>query len=193
MIATILAWLTLSIGVARAEVLRFGPADGAVGFEAHATLHDFEGRAGAFDGTLDTSALTGTLAVPVASLTTGIGARDARMRGESLDAARFPQVRFTVDRIEGDTAIVRGQAGSGSVTLVGALTVRDVTRPLRVMATVSREGDGLRLRGRHEVRWDDFGVPDPSVLVARLDPTIFVVFDVLARPTAAPAPAAAPG
>lgn len=187
MFTSFLACLSMAVGVARAEVLRFGPADGDVGFEAHATLHSFEGHAGTFEGTLDTDGLTGTLIVPVRTLSTGIGARDARMRGESLDAARFPDVRFVVDRIEGDTAIVRGQAGSGTVTLVGALTVRDVSRPVRVMATVSREGAGLRLRGRHEVRWTDFGVPDPSVLVARLDPAVVVVFDVVARP-AAPSP-----
>ena len=37
----------------------------------------------------------------------------------------------------------------------------------------------------HEVRWADYGVPDPSVLVARLDPAVLVVFDVVARPPAA--------
>jgi polyisoprenoid-binding protein YceI len=167
-----------------AQTLRFGPADGSVGFDATSNLHAFSGAAEVFEGTLDTDALRGLLRIQTASLTTRLGPRDARMLDYCLEATRFPEVQFRVEDIEGDAALLRAESGSGSITLVGTLTVRDVARTVRVMATVSHEGGGLRIRGRHALRWPDFGVPDPSVLLARLEPELTVTFDITARPAA---------
>jgi polyisoprenoid-binding protein YceI len=172
-----------------AQTLRFGPADGSVGFDATSNLHAFSGSAESFEGTLDTDALRGLLRIQTASLTTRLGPRDARMLNYCLEATRFAEVQLRVEDIEGDTALLRASSGSGSITLVGTLTVRDVSRPVRVMASVSHEGGGLRIRGQHALRWTDFGVPDPSVLVARLEPDLTVTFDVTARPAAEAPPA----
>lgn len=179
MIALLLLCATL-----QARTLGFGPSDGSVGFEAQSTLHAFSGTAASFAGTIDTERLSGTLEIDAASITTHLGPRDARMRDLCLEVLRFADIRFRVETIEGDTALLRAESGSGGVTLVGELTVRDVTLPVRVMASVSHEGGGLRIRGQHALRWSDYGVPDPSVLVARLSPELTVTFDVTARPPA---------
>ena len=69
------------------------------------------------------------------------------------------------------------------MTLAGTLTIRDVVRPVSVPATYAWEGDDLRIKGRQALAWADFGVPDPSTLLAQVRPEVTILFDLVARPS----------
>ena len=181
LVLALVAWV-------HASPLALDPARGAIRAHARASLHDFEIEATAFTGSIDPSAGTGTLELAVAGLTTGVGPRDARMRGWCLDEGTHPLVRYSVRRVEGDTAGLRAGIGSGDLLLQGELQLREATRTLAVPASYAWEGGALRLRGRVPLRWGDWGLPDPAVAIATLGPELTVSFDVLTVP--APEPAA---
>ncbi|MDP2313358.1 MAG: YceI family protein [Pseudomonadota bacterium] len=166
-----------------AAVLGFGPGDGQVAFQLASSLHGVEGQALAFSGQLDTAARTGTFTVEAGGLTTGLGPRDSRMLAWCLEATRFPAITLVVSRIEGALAPFGGGAGSGVLSLIGTLTIRDVTRDVVVPATFAWEGEKLRIKGRHDMKWTDWNLPDPSTVLSTVSPDMAVVFDIVARPS----------
>lgn len=174
--------LLLSTARAPAAELSFTPQS-SVRFVNRSTLGEFSGQAAPV-GRFDPATGRGALDIDATSLSTGNGPRDARMRAYCLDVAQFPRIHFVVTAVEGDAAGLKaGAAGSsGTVTLVGALTVRDVTRALSVPASYRYDAAGLQLSGQVELRWADYGVPDPAVVIATLDPAMSVRFDVVAAP-----------
>jgi polyisoprenoid-binding protein YceI len=98
----------------------------AVGHQGISVQRGLFGRA-AGSVTIDRAAKSGTIdvAVDTASLTTGDALRDRVLRGEDfLDAARYPAATFR------STSIVYD--GERPVAADGELTLRGVTRPLRV-------------------------------------------------------------
>ncbi|MDP2309192.1 MAG: YceI family protein [Pseudomonadota bacterium] len=168
--------------VAAAAVLGFGPGDGRVEFQLSSTLHEIEGEALGFAGQLDTAARTGTLTVDAGSLTTGLGPRDSRMLAWCLEAPRFPAITFALSSIEGGQTGLASGVGSGSLSLRGTLTIRDITQALVVPATFAWEGDKLRIKGRHDMKWTDWNLPDPSTVLSTVSPDMAILFDILARP-----------
>ncbi len=165
-----------------AAVLAVSPGDGRLGFTLESSLHAVEGQALAFSGQLDTSALTGQLVIDAPGLTTGLGPRDARMSWVCLEAQRFPAISLVVSDIDGSVKGLRSGAGTGAIQLIGALTIRDVTRDVAVAATYAWEGETLHIQGRHDLRWADWNIPDPSTLLSIVSPDVVVTFDVVARP-----------
>jgi len=175
-------WAALCASAA-ATVLGFGPGDGRLSFELASSLHPIEGQALAFTGSLDTDTLLGALTVDANGLTTGLGPRDSRMGAWCLEVARFPTIAFTVAQIEGDVAGLRSGVGTGRLSLLGTLTIRDVAAAVAVPATYAWEGQNLRIKGRHDMKWTDWNIPDPSVLLSTVRPEMAVVFDLVARPS----------
>ena len=171
--------------------LHFAPQS-VVTFHNGSTLGDFSGTA-QIAGFVDPVARRGALDIATASLSTGGGPRDSRMLAYCLEAGRFPTIHFALTTITGDVAALKAGDPSGTVTLVGALTIRDVTRTVSVPAAFVYDAVGLKLSGRYDLLWADFGVPDPSVVIATLAPEMYVSFDLLATsPTAPTAPGAGP-
>jgi len=180
--------LLLGLPLARAEVFTFASDPAAppgLVFHNGSSLGELEGTA-AFTGQLDTRTLKGTLTVPAASLTTGSGPRDTRLRSYCLEESTFPAITFVVSGVTGDTKALQSGAGKGTVALVGTLTIRDVSRPITVPASFSYDGGALHLAGRYDLRWAEYGVPDPAVVISALSPDMYVTFDLVS--TVAPAP-----
>lgn len=174
--------MLLAFPLAVAAPLSFDLESSALRFTVEASPTAVKGRATRFSGEFDPVAERGSLVVEVAGLTTGLGPRDQRMLHTALELARFPTLAFTLSRVDG----VVPDAGEGSVTLVGRLQIRDMDQELRIPVTTSWEGSRLRLRGAVDLKWADFGVPDPSVRVSAVGPGMVVDFDVVAVPEADP-------
>jgi polyisoprenoid-binding protein YceI len=167
--------------------LAVSDADGAITFHNVASVAAFDGRARTFSGRLDPAARTGELVVAAASLTTDLAPRDVRLTHTCLETERFPEIRFTLaDVQEAEAARAAGSfaggVGSGMVTLQGRLTIRDTTLDVEIPAIYAWEGANLHLKGKYDMEWTAFRIPDPSILVSRLSPQMSVAFDVVARP-----------
>jgi polyisoprenoid-binding protein YceI len=118
------------------------------------------GRFGKFNGTLafsndNPSASKIDLTIEVGSLNTGDDERDTTLKGADLfDVAKFPQARYV------GTKFV--PTGASRFEAQGKLTIRNVTKDLKVPLTVQRvteQGKSVAyLKGAVTIRRLDFGV-----------------------------------
>ena len=129
------------------------PARSRVGFEVrHLRVARVRGAFNAFAARVDAGdGLRIDGAVDVASLDTGDGVRDKHLRSAGyFDAARHPEIAYAA----------RGAVPERDGWRIdGELTIRGVTRPLALHATVSGDDDGaLRIAAGGELSRRDFGL-----------------------------------
>jgi len=110
--------------------------------------------------------------------------RDNYLYNNTLEAETFPLATFVVRQVEGmDAPLEDGQ--EANVSLIGDLTIKDVTKLVAWDATVTREGNTLTGQAATEFEMPDFSIEPPSVpVVLSLDETIRLEFDVTAQPQA---------
>ena len=166
---------------AQAETGRYVGDDtsGSLKFDMEASLHDVPGQAKSFttELLLDEK-VTGKVVVQTKSMTTGIGVRDTRMYEYCLETDKYPTIEFKVRGITGDTEGFHSEGGTGKVDLHGTLMVRSTQRDVTIPATYTWIEEGLYLEGKKDIKWTDFGVPDPSIVISKLDPKMAVRFEM---------------
>ena len=111
--------------------------------------------------------VSGTVTVTAASVDTKIAKRDTHLRSaDFFDTGNHPHITFRVERI---TPSRQG------VTVTGALTVRDRTRPVTFDATISAaDRDEVWLDAEVQVNRADFGLTWSPMRMASLRNTITV-------------------
>lgn len=107
-------------------------------------------------------------------ITTGVGVRDAQMRRDFLQTARFPFITFK------GTAVPRERPGAlpFPAVLRGTLTIRDVTREVEIPVRVTALADAYLAEGQVTLRMSDFGIPIPRFLVFVAEDPVLVRFKV---------------
>ncbi|HEY0970138.1 MAG TPA: YceI family protein [Gemmatimonadales bacterium] len=154
-------------------------ASGTVGFEADATVGDFEGESSEVSGEVTggptPAAVRGWVAFPARSLRTGIGLRDRDM-WKSLEADRHPEIRLEITRVavegvRGDTVLAR---------VDGTLTVRGVARPVSSPVAAVRTADGFHVSGRFPIDLREWKIGGLRRMLGtlRVDPEVVVKFDL---------------
>jgi polyisoprenoid-binding protein YceI len=111
--------------------------------------------------------VTGTITVAAKSLDTKNKKRDDHLRSaDFFDVARTPDITFVAEQVT--------PSGEG-VTVTGALTVRDRTRPVSFAARVSgSDGAQVELDGEIEVNRADFGLTWNQLGMTSMNNTITV-------------------
>jgi polyisoprenoid-binding protein YceI len=146
-----------------AEVTRFRiqPEASELTFHATSRLMNADGKFSRFAGdvTVDPADLTTarvTVSVEAATIDTGIAMRDRHLRSEDFfHVEKFPAITFESLRVE----------GSGRrLLVVGRLTLRGVTREVRVPVDVSVMGKRLEARGQFDVKRTDHGMTYDSLV-----------------------------
>ena len=109
--------------------------------------------------------VNGTITVAAGSVDTKNKKRDEHLRSaDFFDSGNHAHITFRVDRIS---------PSSRGVTVVGALTVRDRTRPLSFDATLSTPGtDEVRLDAEVQVDRSDYGLTWSPMRMASMRNTI---------------------
>jgi polyisoprenoid-binding protein YceI len=133
---------------------------GTLSFEARGTFGRFTGSTslvtGAIVGAQDYSATRGFVEFTTASLTTGNWRRDRDLRG-ALDVARYPTIQFALRRVT-VASVSLGMRDVTSVILHGALTIRDVTHPIELPATITRTAVITRVSSAFTLDLADYGI-----------------------------------
>ena len=166
-----------------------GPSNTSLGFEVdttwhtvHGVVHEVQGRAW-LEAPADYRSIRVEVRMPVKSFDTDNTSRDEEMR-ESMQSDQFPEVSFTLDRIE---TICNPQEMREEVPCQfhtgGSLKIRDVEKPAAIEAFIQRQGSGgYVVEGDSVVNWLSFGVEDPSILIARVDKEVHIHFRVVLEP-----------
>jgi polyisoprenoid-binding protein YceI len=117
----------------------------------------------------------GEITIPISTLDCRNGTMNGHMR-TALKAAQNPTIRFRA-------ASVRATA-AGAVTMAGQLTIGGQTRDVTVTGTAAREGNGLRVRGTHNLTMTDYGIQPPRLMAGtmRVHAPVTIGFDVVLRP-----------
>jgi polyisoprenoid-binding protein YceI len=176
-----LAAFVLAAVVSQPGTYRIDPHQATAGFELKATMHTVHGNTGKVSGEVHVVpeesgglALTGKIEIQAATLETGNVKRDATMHDTSLDVAEFPAIALEPERFTPSGP----PAADGSVSgqILGRLTIRGVKHPVTVEATLTPQGSSITAEGTFDVAWADFGIPDPSFFVVRIDPVAHARF-----------------
>ena len=132
----------------------------AITFTGTSSLHDFEGTMPAVSATLQqasTDRWNSEVVVPVSSMTTDNGSRDAKMR-DMLNAERFPDIRATFRDIDPRTA-------RDAHTLAGSLTIAGTTHEFTAkLENWQEQGSRISFDAASDVSLSNFGLVAPSVL-----------------------------
>jgi polyisoprenoid-binding protein YceI len=160
----------------------------SITFELDTTWHTVHGEAKQISGRAwlttpaDYKSVRLELTIPVSSLDTGSESRDEEMR-DSMDAEAFPNISFVSEPLRevcAPAALAEGSscpfAGSGTVT------IRDVSRQVPLSGTISREpSGGFKVSGDTTLKWDEFGIKDPSILIAKVHSETKIHFEGFLR------------
>lgn len=157
----------------------------SIRFEVDSTWHLVKGSASGVTGTVsheDTvhpKAISLTLSVPVAKLDTNNSMRDRRLQ-EVMSAEKYPSITFQSSNINIIcTPLKVDHDGTCSDSISGNLTILKTQKRVTIPITIMYGGHrGYLVTGQIPLRWVEYGVEDPSILVAHVDPVVTIFFSV---------------
>lgn len=167
--AALLATLPL-----RAEVVRlsFEPSRTRVAYTVDSTLHKVNGtfdlKRGAIEYDTSTGQAGGELVIDAASGKSGSNGRDGKMHKAVLESAKYPEIRFVPDRVEGQVA-----AGAESeVRLHGQFLLHGATRELTMTAKVRKTGALLKTSSAFQIPYVQWGLKNPGNFLLKVADTV---------------------
>lgn len=142
----------------------------------HGTTKNISGLAKLVDKR-DPLSIHVNLSIPVSLFNTDSESRDERLR-EVMAANLFAHVAFTATRLSENCAPEKITATTPCQgEMKGLLTIRDVTKEVRLPTTISKTLDFYTIKGDLPITWSEYNVEDPSILIARLDPTVTIFYE----------------
>lgn len=156
-------------------------------FQSEARLETFNGVAEEVRGTItldpdDLESASGRVSVAVRSMKTGIKLRDEHLQSKNwLDAERYPEIVFTLDRIHGARALPDKE--DVSLRLEGKFTLHGVTKPMNVDATARYDAEKAEIvfLTRFVVKLEDYGISIPTLVALKVAREISVRVTLVAR------------
>ncbi|MBU44782.1 MAG: hypothetical protein CMN76_16285 [Spirochaetaceae bacterium] len=140
--------------------LKINPSASAVTFKVGSFWGNVDGRFNRWDSTVlvspDFSHASGMVTIQIASIDTGNEGRDDHLRNPDFFASQqFPTATYRLEAIASE---------NNTVTTDGTLTIRGVSRPLKIVFRKQASDSGVRLHGSFTLNRKDFGVDYDSVL-----------------------------
>lgn len=126
------------------------------------------------EGVGRTSGVTGSMTVvgttvtatefefDMTKLTSDSGKRDSQVQGRIMETANFPTATFVLGGPV-DFGKIPADKEEVSIPAKGSLTVRGTTLPVELTLNARRNGATIEVLGSYDLKFADFGIPDPSV------------------------------
>lgn len=122
------------------------------------------GRTGDVTGTIavdGTRVVSGSFTVEMTTVQSDENRRDNQFRGRIMDVASHPTSTFTLTSpIDVGTLPADGQ--EVKVEATGDLTLRGTTKSVTFPLEAQRSGSSLRVAGTIPIRFEEWGIPNPS-------------------------------
>lgn len=156
--------ITLALAALAASADRFSPATGSsIKVEGTSTLHEWKMESAAINGTLDSTAPSAVVTIPVVSLKSTHTKMD-KLMAEALKAKDHPQIRYEL--VE---ANVPANVNTFTIKTKGKLTIAGVTREIVMDVQGARSSDGKYvLTGTAPVKMTTFGVKPPTAMMGTI-------------------------
>lgn len=154
--------------------LDFVPSQTTVNFTLGDVLHTVHGtfqlKSGLIQFNPATNAISGSIVVDAASGDSGSGARDKKMHKDILESARYSEVTFRPDRVDGKVS----PQGSSTVQVHGMFGIHGAEHEITVPAQVELAPDHWSLTVHFDVPYVKWGMKDPSNFVLRVEKTVAI-------------------
>ncbi len=151
-------------------------------YQVNTALHTVHGsfslKSGSIDYDTATGKASGEIVIDAASGDSGSPSRDGRMNKVVLETAKFAEIRFSPDHVEGRVA----ETGESEVKLHGMFLLHGATRELTLTAKVRRDAQGiLRTNADFEVPYVAWGLKNPGNFVLKVADKVQVHIEADAR------------
>jgi len=150
---------------------RLDPAQTSVKFTLGDVLHTVRGSFKLKQGTLQvepSGKASGQIVVDATSGGSGNGMRDRKMHKEVLESAKYPEIAFRPDRIDGGVA----SSGKSSVTIHGMFSIHGADHEITVPAEVNQDADHWTANVHFTIPYEKWGIKNPSTFFLRVSDTV---------------------
>jgi polyisoprenoid-binding protein YceI len=177
----------VTVATAQDTAFQLDPGQTSVNFTLSDALHTVRGtfklKRGALHFDPGSGKIAGEIVVDAASGDSGNGMRDRKMNKEILESARYPEIAFRPDRIEGPVA----SQGKSSVMVHGIFSIHGTDREITVPAQVETSPDHWTATVHFTVPYEKWGMRNPSTLFLKVSDSVqidLIATGSIARPTA---------
>lgn len=147
-------------------------ADSSVSFSLDATLHTVHGTFALKKSSVrispGTNQIDGEIVLDATSAKTGINGRDNKMHKDVLESARYPEITFRPDRIEGTLAM----EGASTVQVHGVFTIHGVAHEMTVPTEVQITPQHWQATSHFDVPYVQWGMKNPSNFFLHVKDTV---------------------
>jgi polyisoprenoid-binding protein YceI len=162
-------------------VLGLDPTQSNVHWTLGSTVHTVHGSFAFKKGALRLETLTGKasgeIAVDAASGNSGNDSRDKKMHNEVLESARYPEVIFRPDRVEGKIA----PQGKFTIQVHGLFVLHGSEHELTVPVQAEFAGDNWAGSAKFNVPFIDWGLKNPSNFFLKVNHAVEIELEMKGR------------
>jgi polyisoprenoid-binding protein YceI len=166
LLLTALAVSTAAWG--REIVLNPDPATATVQFKLSATLHTVHGsfklKQGAVRFNPATGKISGEIVVDATSGASGDDGRDRRMHKDILESAKYPEIVFTPDRVDGAVA----RQGASQTQVHGVFHIHGAAHEITLPVEVRMNNGQASASTNFTIPYVKWGMKNPSTLFLRV-------------------------
>ncbi len=166
-----LVLLAASALTAQQAAFQVDPAQSDVKFTLGDVLHTVHGTFKVKRGALQlepAGKMAGEIVVDATSGNSGSAMRDRKMHKEVLESARYTEITFRPDRVDGAVTT----PGKATVTVHGIFGIHGTDREITVPATLETVGDHWTANVHFSVPYAKWGMKNPSTLFLRVNDTV---------------------
>ena len=167
---------------AQETALQIDPSQTKVGFTLGDVLHTVHGSFALKRGSIRfdpaSGKASGELVVDAASGNSGSPGRDRRMHQNILESAKFPEIVFRPDRVEGKI----GAHGTSHVELHGTFAIHGAEHEMLLPVLVEAMGDHYAATLHFTVPYVRWGMKNPSTLILRVSDKVEIDIETVAWP-----------
>jgi polyisoprenoid-binding protein YceI len=168
---TVCVWAASSAGVL---AVNLDPAKTSVTWELGGNMHTTHGtfklKESSIQIDLGKGTVSGYVVIDARSGESGNSSRDQRMHREIIESGKYPEIRFTLERLDGQV----NREGDSTVKITGLMELHGAKREITIPAQVRLSSNQLDGTLRFEVPYVEWGLKDPSTFIFRVDKKVNV-------------------
>jgi len=168
---------------AQEVVFTLDPAQTQIIFNLGDILHQVNGtfklKSGSIRFNRATGIAAGSVVVDATSGDSGSKARDRKMHKDILESARYPEIVFTPNRVQGQLA----SQGESQVEVHGVLRLHGADHETTLAARVSVSGDQLSVAAKFVAPYVKWGLKNPSTFILRVSQDVDIDIHAVGRLT----------
>lgn len=154
-------------------------------FELDSTWHTIHGIVSEVSGQAkllklnDPTSVSVKLEFPVIKMDTDSESRDEEMM-DVMDQEEFPKIYFEGQGLTNKCSPAKvDKYGACNDSLNGTLKIRDVIKKVELSVQILKADKSYLVKGTLPINWAEFGVEDPSILIASVDDIVKIQFEVV--------------